>query len=136
MKIALATLFFAVCTVLVANPHSQQPAFEVASIKLLTPEQLDQAVAAGGGRIVMQDPSLLSYPIITLKRLLMRAYDLKPFQISGPDWLDGQDYQLSAKLPGGATEDQIPPILQQLLTERFQMTVRWDTRQETGHALE
>jgi uncharacterized protein (TIGR03435 family) len=135
MKIALATFLLAGCAVLVANAQPQQSAFEVASIKLLTPEQLDQAVVSGGGRIVTQDPSLLSYPFITLKILLMRAYDLKPFQISGPDWLNDANYQLSAKLPAGATEDQIPLMLQQLLTERFQMTVRWDTRQETGYAL-
>jgi hypothetical protein len=39
MRLALATLFFSGCTVVIANAQSQQPVFELASIKLLPPEQ-------------------------------------------------------------------------------------------------
>lgn len=134
MKFLLATLLF-LGSAFAANAQSTQlPAFEVASIKLWNPQ--DQV--GGGtarGHIFTQDPSFLSYPQISLKILLMRAYDLKPFQISGQDWLDSQLYVLSAKIPTGATQDQVPAMLQQLLTERFQMTLRWDTKQVTGYAL-
>lgn len=128
MKGILAMLVFLASTPAVANAQPQQPAFEVASIK----QSSDEIPAAGG---FTQDPDLISYRHLSLKALLMRAYQLKPVQISGPDWLDTKFYDVSAKLPAGATVDEIPAMLQRLLVERFHMTLRWDTKQVDGYAL-
>lgn len=135
MKILLATLLFVGCTLASASAQSTpQPAFEVASIKALPPEQPGLRMSTGAG-MVTQDPGMISIKSVSLASLLVRAYGLKPRQISGPDWLTIQFYDLAAKLPVGATADQIPAMLQQLIAERFQTTLRWDTKQETGYAL-
>jgi len=132
MKIVLGVLFLLGCSIARANAQSSQPpGFEVASIKPLN--QLP-AGATGFGSVT-QDPSMISIRSVTLASLLRRAYGLEPFQISGPSWLDTQVYDVDAKLPPGATEAEIPIMLQQLLTERFRMTLRWDSKQETGYAL-
>jgi Protein of unknown function (DUF3738) len=46
-----------------------------------------------------KDPSRIDYSGATLKMLLKRAYDVQPDQIEGPDWLDTERYDISAKLP-------------------------------------
>jgi uncharacterized protein (TIGR03435 family) len=65
----------------------------------------------------------------------MRAYGVKPYQIVGPSWMDTQRYDIVAIPPEGASEQQIPAMLQNLLVERFQMTVRRETREQPVYAL-
>lgn len=133
MKATLSTLFFLGCTV-VASAQSPQQSFEVASIRISRPSAPMHARSTGLGAVA-QDPGMISLTQISLRSLLMRAYGLKEFQISGPDWIDAARYDVSAKLPEGATEDQTPAMLQQLITERFRMTVRWDTMEASAYAL-
>jgi uncharacterized protein (TIGR03435 family) len=58
---------------------------------------------------------------MTLKRLLMYAYQVKQYQISGPAWIGSEMYTIAAKLPLGATREQAPVMLQHLLKERFHL---------------
>ncbi|MGH9572030.1 MAG: TIGR03435 family protein [Candidatus Acidiferrales bacterium] len=132
MRNALVAVLFFGCSSVIAAPQLQRPpTFEVASIK---PVNQLPAGATGFGSVT-QDPSMISIRSANLKSLLIRAYGLQPFQIGGPSWLDTQVYDVDAKLPSGATQAEIPAMLQQLLTERFRMTLRWDSKQETGYTL-
>jgi uncharacterized protein (TIGR03435 family) len=54
-----------------------------------------------------------------LKDLLMTAYDVKAYQVSGPAWLDTERYDIVAKVPPGASKDQVGVMWQSLLAERF-----------------
>jgi len=63
----------------------------------------------GRGRIMMagptggpgsKDPGRVRYPYISLKNLLMDAYDVKSLQIQGPAWLDTQRFDLNAHAAG------------------------------------
>ena len=65
----------------------------------------------------------------------MRAYDVKRYQIVGPSWMDTERYDIVAIPPEGAAQEQIPAMLQNLLVERFQMTVRRETREQPVYAL-
>jgi uncharacterized protein (TIGR03435 family) len=65
----------------------------------------------------------------------MKAYNVKRYQIVGPAWLDTEHYDIIAKPPAGAAKEQIPAMLQNLLVERFQMTVRRETREQPVYAL-
>lgn len=65
----------------------------------------------------------------------MKAYNVKRYQIVGPAWLDTEHYDIIAKPPAGAAKEQIPAMLQNLLEERFQMTVRRETRELPVYAL-
>lgn len=40
-------------------------------------------------------------------------------QISGPDWLAIERYDIEAKVPAGTTPDQFSLMLQQMIEERF-----------------
>ena len=117
-------------------------AFDVASIKPTTMDvqKLAAAVRAGeapnvGARVTK---SQATYSFMTLKELIVTAYDLKPGQISGPDWLtDGgaQRFDIVAKLPDDATVDQVPQMLQALLADRFKLAVHRDTKERSVMAL-
>jgi len=42
-----------------------------------------------------------------MKALLMRAYGVKSHQISGPAWMETELYEIAAKVPPGATKEQV-----------------------------
>ena len=75
------------------------------------------------------DPAQFTATNISVKQLITRAYNLKPFQVSGPGWLDGDRYDLTAKIPPGATQDEFRQMLQRLLAERFGMKVHHETKE-------
>jgi uncharacterized protein (TIGR03435 family) len=116
----------------VAQNAGIRPAFEAASVK---------TVAGGGGGL----GSLRGGPgtnapgqltgVVTMKLLLMRAYDLKDYQIAGPGWIDSSRYQIQAKLPAGAAKAQVALMLQSLLTERFGLAAHRETRQLAAYEL-
>jgi uncharacterized protein (TIGR03435 family) len=57
-----------------------------------------------------------------LQSLLMTAYGVGSDQISGPDWLQRERYEVVAKVPPGATKEQANVMLQNLLAERFHVS--------------
>ena len=44
-------------------------------------------------------------------------------------------FDIDAKLPAGATEDQVPQMLQALLADRFKMTIRRENREQSVYEL-
>ena len=111
-------------------------AFEVASIKTAAP-----TASAGMFRVMMRggpgsaDPGQLTYSNVTLKNVLMNAYGVKGYQISGPSWLDSERYDIAAKIPKGATKEQFMLMLQNLLAERFKLTLHREKKDLPMYAL-
>ena len=105
-------------------------AFEVASIKP------SQPMSMGRMRIGMNtDGGMLRYSNVSLKDCIRNAYRVKDFQVQGPDWLDSARFDIVAKLPDGASKDQIPEMLQTLLAERFKLSLHRDTKEHAIYAL-
>jgi uncharacterized protein (TIGR03435 family) len=101
--------------------------FEVASVK---PSKLTT------GRVtIANDPGRISYTNIMLRRVLLTAYDLKPYQLIGPEWLDTLRFDIEAKFPEGATNEQIQAMLRDLLATRFKMTVHRESKELPIYAL-
>ncbi len=74
------------------------------------------------------DPGLFTSNV-TLKALLLRAYGLKSYQISGPGWLDSAWYRhIRANVPPGATKEQFDAMLRNLLAERFNLTLHHEAK--------
>jgi uncharacterized protein (TIGR03435 family) len=98
--------------------------FEVASVKAAAPPGEGRMMMMGGrGGPGTPDPGRFTTTNMPLKMLLARAYDVKPFQISGPSWLDTERFDIVAKVPPGTTKEQFNIMLQNLLVERFKMAV-------------
>jgi uncharacterized protein (TIGR03435 family) len=104
-----------------------KPTFEVATIKPAAP--LDQAkmiaaMQAGGKMPVGANigTSQAEYIYMDLKSLIARAYTVKPYQITGPDWLQTTRFDIIAKMPAGVSKTDEPKMLQALLEDRFKLT--------------
>ena len=66
---------------------------------------------------------------VPMRYALEWAYDLKDYEISGPDWIKSDDrYDIVAKAAGPVSEEQTRQMLQTLLTERFQMKLHRETK--------
>jgi len=51
------------------------------------------------------------------------------------DWSGGERFDISAKLPDGASRDQVPAMLQNLLRSRFKLTMHREYREQPVYAL-
>jgi uncharacterized protein (TIGR03435 family) len=117
-------------------PGTTPLAFEVASIRPSEPIKaggMGTTVFIKGG--VKNDGSMVSYVRMTLKSLVQTAYGVKDYQVTGAPWMDQLQFDISAKMPDGATKDQAPEMLQTLLQERFHLTVHRDKKDHPIYAL-
>jgi uncharacterized protein (TIGR03435 family) len=69
------------------------------------------------------DPSRISYTNLSLNNLISLAYDVGGDQVSGEPWLRTERYDLQATLPADATKEQSRVMLQNLLAERFHLSL-------------
>jgi uncharacterized protein (TIGR03435 family) len=113
------------------------PSFEVASIKLNTsnkPPLTDAhlwfirnvaAESARDGRFAAE--GFIATPLSVLIQL---AYNVRDFQLGGgPSWVNSERYDVNARAEGPATFEQMRPMLRSLLAERFNLTLRHDTKE-------
>jgi uncharacterized protein (TIGR03435 family) len=110
-------------------------AFEVAAIKPAPP--LDPAkIMAGKLHIGMTvNAARVDIGNLSLADLVRTAYKVKPYQVIGPDWMGAQRFDIQAKLPEGATKEQVPDMLQTLLADRFKLAIHRDTKEHAVYAL-
>jgi uncharacterized protein (TIGR03435 family) len=111
------------------------PAFEVASVKPAAPITGNRIMVMMRGGPGSPDPGQITYTNVTVKNVLMNAYGVKGFQISGPGWLDSERYDIVAKVPRGATKEQFMVMLQNLLAERFKLTLHREKKNLPMYAL-
>ena len=100
-------------TALVA--FAEPPQYEVASIK-------PNAAPDSPFAFRIQPDGALAATGITLKRLMMTAYNVQDFRITGgPDWVSSRRWDLQAKPNRAASPDQVRQMLRTLLEDRFQL---------------
>jgi len=81
------------------------------------------------------DAGRILFTNVTIMSVLLRAYDLKPYQATGPEWLSSGRYDITATIPSGATKEEFKLMLQHLLAERFHLALHHETRQHQGYEL-
>ena len=82
------------------------------------------------------DPGRITWTNLWLLRMIQVAYDFPVDRISGPDWLTTSRYDIVATVPMGTTVDDFRLMLQNLLAERFKLTVHRQTKEVSGYVLE
>jgi uncharacterized protein (TIGR03435 family) len=139
LKTALGAALIISSSFAQAPPADKSLTFEVASIKPAAPPTPD-----GQGRIFMRgpsggpgtkDPGRISYPFMSLKSILMIAYDVKNYQITGPAWLDTERFDITATMPPDTTKEQFHIMLQNLLADRFKMTLHREKKELPMYSL-
>jgi uncharacterized protein (TIGR03435 family) len=111
--------------------------FEVASIKPSVPPPGGRGMNVGArGGPGTADPTQITYSNMTLKLLIMTAYDMKNYQITAPDWTsDSQRFNIAAKVPEGASKEDLRAMLRNLLADRFQMKAHLEKKEMQAFAL-
>ena len=102
-----------------------QPQFEVASVKRADQCRFNTSI----------DPGSVALLGVPLKSILVEAFKVRTDQIEGPSWLETDCFDISAKMPAGASREQLPAMLQALLAERFKLAAHKEDRQRSGYAL-
>jgi len=109
----------------IAFAQPERPSFEVASVKPADSLDIRARLQVAPGR--------LDIAAVTVRNLIQQAYRMSDYRIyGGPPWLGSERYNISAKAGDGAgnlTLDQMRPMLQTLLTDRFHLMVHRETKE-------
>jgi uncharacterized protein (TIGR03435 family) len=72
----------------------------------------------------------------TVDTLLRFAYKLKPHQVAGaPAWITSEHFDIEAKALGNPSIEEMRPIVQAMLADRFKLAVHHETRQLPEYVL-
>jgi uncharacterized protein (TIGR03435 family) len=114
-----------------AQPSAEPLQFEVATVKLVDPPMGPHAV----GLRVEHGTAILQ--AATVRQIIVQAYAVQRVLVmGGPAWYDGDQYDILAKAPtADATPTEIRTMLQNLLADRFKLSIRRGTREVTAYSL-
>ncbi|MGD0889838.1 MAG: TIGR03435 family protein [Acidobacteriaceae bacterium] len=123
-----------------AAPAASDLTFDVASVRPSAP--LDQAKLMAQ----MQDGKMpnfgmhldglrAEYNYMSLKELIVAAYKVKPYQVTCPDWLATEHYDIVARLPEGSNKEDAAAMLKALLAERFKLQAHTEAQERPVLAL-
>ncbi len=105
--------------------------FEAASVKVSQPSTPFRMRGGPGS----SDPGQFTYTNVSLKDVVAKAYGLEGYQLACPNWLADARYDIVAKVPASATRAEFQAMLQNLLSDRFQMTVHRETKELPIYAM-
>jgi uncharacterized protein (TIGR03435 family) len=112
---------------LLAATAKAQSAFEVASVKANTSGDRSSFSRMGKDSLILQNWSL--------RRIIQKAYDLKDYALTGPDWLASLSFDINAKTTGPVTEAALHQMLQSLLIERFRLKTHTVSEEKQAYVL-
>jgi uncharacterized protein (TIGR03435 family) len=106
------------------------PTFEVASIKPAEPlaRGVRNRTGCFGGPGTT-DPGTWSCRFLPLALLIADAYSLQRYQFAPPDWMMGATFDITAKVLAGTTKEQFLRMQQNLLAERFKLTLHHEQKE-------
>jgi uncharacterized protein (TIGR03435 family) len=110
--------------------------FEVASIKTNSHEpgfHFASDTASGGPGT--PDPGMFRCSKCSLATLIVKAFNLQPYQFPGRTSLTDNTYDIQAKIPAGATQEEFSAMLQNLLKDRFGLTWHFQEKKMKGYHL-
>lgn len=119
-------------------PPRPTPAFDVASVRTSQYNRESGGRGRGmpfGRKPIQITPESVMTHNATLKDVIAWAYDVKLFQVSGPDWLNTERYDIAAKAAGQSAEDQLRAMMQTLLADRFKLALHRATKETQAYVL-
>jgi bla regulator protein BlaR1 len=131
-KISARLILSAVAMTALGHAQALPKEFDVATIKPngANDNRFMIRPSPGGGLTITGVP---------LRMLIMEAYDVRTFQVSGgPGWMSTERWDIEAKAEG--VQGQLPigqtlKMLQALITDRFHLEVHHETKEMTIYAL-
>ena len=120
------------CVVTLAA-QAPKPSFEVVSVKKRT----EPLVMRGFVNPNVRDKGVFTTPSTTVAGLIQFAYNIRDYQMIGaPDWVTKDLFEVNARaVSTDVTQEQMRPMVQSLLEDRFKLVVRWEQREMAYFAL-
>ena len=109
---------------------AQTAQFEVASVRPSAPpgpERMDVGVHIDGQQVRVT--------ALNLKDYISAAYRVKLYQIEGPDFMGSERFDITGKVPAGASSDQVPEMLKALLADRFKLKTHTEKKDFPVYAI-
>ena len=146
MRYLICVAIVLVCTTSRAQSPATRPKFEVASVKPTAKDetsdgQLSQLMREidrnhrRPGEIPMTGTNRVRLKNWALLDLIAAAYSVRATQISGPDWLSDQGFDIEVTVPEGTPRAELNAMMQSLLEERFGLKAHRATKTGKGFAL-
>jgi len=108
-------------------PTSTDVAFEVASVRQNKSGERNSSTSGRANAFTATN--------VTGQELIIYAYRLRQFQLaSGPGWLGSDRFDIQARVPEGAKQDN-RAMTRALLRDRFKLVAHTEVRQEQVYAL-
>lgn len=112
----------------------QRPAFEVVSIRPAPNVTPAEATLQRLRRVTINGVNA-RFGHQSLTDLVLRAWGVERYQLDAPGWMDNARFDVSARLPEGASPAQVPEMLQSMLEERFGLKFHRQNRERAHYAL-
>ncbi len=120
----------------VALVFAQAPAFEVASITPCAPGTPAPPMEHAGITDFTSPGGRFTARATTVQFLMEWAYGIQPAQHSGgPAWLSSDRFDVIAKAPGNATDDEIRKMVQTLPEDRFRLKFHREHREIAAYVI-
>src|SRR5581483_1952237 len=122
-RIALLPLTLGLVWSALAQPGEGSPKFEAADVRVSpkSPNPFGRFSPVKGGRWEIKSASMVD--------LIRNAYGFDADRVlGGPNWLEMDRFDITAKLPDQTTPDDRKQMLQALLAERFKLVAHKDTK--------
>jgi uncharacterized protein (TIGR03435 family) len=111
------------------------PEFDAASIKPAPPPTSNMIRVMMRGGPGSDDPGRVDWSNVSLRQMITNAFNVKDYQVQGPDWLNTERFDVTAKIPPNTTKEQYRLMIQKLLADRFKMTVHHESKEHAVLAL-
>jgi uncharacterized protein (TIGR03435 family) len=108
------------------------PTFEIASVKPASPSAQGTRCSGGPGTT---DPGTWTCSNVPLAFLISNAYGFEAYQFSPRSVCCQARFDFVAKVPAGTTKERFQRMLQNLLVERFQLTLHHEQKEMASYEL-
>lgn len=113
---------FLLLTSLLASGCLYAQSFEAASVKL------NKSLNYNGNSNTR--PDNVEIKNMPLREIILEAFEIKDYQLVGPEWLHSERFDIVAKAPLGTGDDaKLMPFMRNLLTERFKLKFHRETKE-------
>src|SRR5262245_6304144 len=111
------------------------PTFEVASIRPSQGGYGYEVKSHGPRELIQVSPDTLTMRNVSVRSCIRWAYHVMDYQVSGPDSIVRDRYEIVAKAPAAVTEDQLRTMMQTLLVDRFKLALHRQVKEVSGYVL-
>lgn len=121
----------ALAAVLTISTTAASPSFETASVR----PNSEAGKPGTRGTTVTVTPGGITFSEVSLLNCITEAYGVTSYQVQGPAWIRNDWFDIVARPAAPASREELMTMLQNLLADRFGLTLRREQKEFTVLAL-